>query len=97
MAVFLAEGVVVKEQFETGDVGYAPMGAGHYIRNTGPGVLRVLVGFNNGHYLANDLTAWLGSNPPDILSANLGLPMEVVDKLPRGENFMIPGRKGAAR
>ncbi|WP_429069763.1 cupin domain-containing protein [Bosea sp. OAE752] len=33
MSVFLAEGQVVTEQFEAGDVGYAPMGAGHYIRS----------------------------------------------------------------
>lgn len=63
MAVFLAEGVVVTETFEAGDVGYAPMGAGHYIRNTGSTVLRVLVGFNNGRYEANDLSAWLAANP----------------------------------
>ncbi len=35
MSIFLAEGQVVTEQFEAGDIGYAPMGSGHYIRNTG--------------------------------------------------------------
>ncbi|WP_206525423.1 cupin domain-containing protein, partial [Mesorhizobium sp. M7A.F.Ca.CA.001.12.1.1] len=78
MAVFLAEGQVVIEQFEAGDIGYAPMGSGHYIRNTGPGVLRVLVGFNNGHYEANDLSAWLAANPVDVLAANLSLPRVAV-------------------
>lgn len=91
MAVFLAEGQVVTEQFEAGDVGYAPMGAGHYIRNTGTTLLRVLVGFNNGHYEANDLSAWLASNPVDVLATNLGLPRDVAARLPRQERFMIPG------
>jgi mannose-6-phosphate isomerase-like protein (cupin superfamily) len=27
----------------TGDIGYVPTGAGHYIRNTGSGILRVLL------------------------------------------------------
>ena len=35
MGVFLAQGNAVIDQFEAGDVGYAPMGAGHYIKNTG--------------------------------------------------------------
>jgi oxalate decarboxylase len=94
MAVFLAEGQVVTEQFEAGDVGYAPMGAGHYIRNTGPGILRVLVGFNNGHYQANDLSAWMASNPPDVLATNLNLPREIADRLPRQESFIVPARHG---
>ncbi len=91
MAVFLAEGQVVTDQFNAGDVGYAPMGAGHYIRNTGDGVLRVLVGFNNGHYQSNDLSAWLASNPADVLASNLGLPRATAERLPHQPMFMIPG------
>ena len=81
MAVFLAEGQVVTEQFEAGDIGYAPMGSGHYIRNTGPGILRVLVGFNNGHYEANDISSWLAANPVDVLSTNLGLSRSTAEAL----------------
>jgi Thermophilic glucose-6-phosphate isomerase and related metalloenzymes len=40
MAVYLGMGHAVTEQFVTGDIGYVPMGAGHYIRNTGSGILR---------------------------------------------------------
>lgn len=91
MGVFLAEGQAVIDQFEAGDVGYAPMGAGHYIKNTGTGMLRVLVGFNNGHYEANDLSAWIGSNPLDVLATNLGVSRETAAQLPRGEHFFVPG------
>lgn len=90
MSVFLAEAQVVTEQFEAGDIGYAPMGAGHYIKNTGPGVLRVLIGFNSGRYEANDLSTWLATNPSDVLITNLGLPKDLVDELPRGEHFFVP-------
>ena len=34
MAVYLGMGHTVIEKFVTGDIGYVPMGAGHYIRNT---------------------------------------------------------------
>ena len=61
MAVYLGMGHAVTEQFVAGDIGYVPMGAGHYIRNTGSGILRVLTGFNNGHYHAHDLSAWVAS------------------------------------
>lgn len=92
MAVFLAEGQVVIDQFEAGDVGYAPMGAGHYIRNTGDSVLRVLVGFNSGHYQSNDLSAWVASNPPSVLASNLGIPRETANDLPRSPLFMVSER-----
>jgi oxalate decarboxylase len=48
MAVYLGMGHTVTEQFVTGDIGYVPMGAGHYIRNTGSSISRLLLGFNTG-------------------------------------------------
>ena len=88
MGVYLGMGHAVTEQFETGDIGYVPMGAGHYIRNTGSGILRLLAGFNNGHYRSHDLSAWVASNPPDVLAANLGLPRAVADTLPKERLFI---------
>ena len=81
MAVFLAEGQAGAEQLQAGDVGYAPMGAGHYIRNTEPTLLKVLIGFNNRHYLANDLSAWMATKPLDVFAINLGLPRAVVERM----------------
>jgi oxalate decarboxylase len=88
MAVYLGIGHTVTEQFVTGDIGYVPMGAGHYIRNTGSGILRVLIGFNNGHYHSHDLNTWLASNPPDVLATNLGLPLTIAETLPRETLFI---------
>ena len=89
-SVFLAQGTVVTERFEAGDVGYAPMGAGHDIKNTGPGPLKVLVGFNSPHYRSNELSAWLASNPVDILATNLGVPAELAGRLPKESHVFIP-------
>jgi oxalate decarboxylase len=92
MAVYLGRGQTVTEQFLTGDIGYVPMGAGHYIRNTGDGVLRLLIGFNHGDYRSHDLNAWLASNPPDVLATNLGLPRTVAETVPRETSFIARPR-----
>jgi oxalate decarboxylase len=62
------------------------MGAGHYIRNTGSGILRLLIGLNNDH--SHDLNTWLASNPPDVRAANLGLPLTVAETVPRETLFI---------
>jgi oxalate decarboxylase len=92
MAVYLGKGQTVTEQFVMGDIGYVPMGAGHYIRNTGGGVLRLLIGFNHGDYRSHDLNTWLASNPPDVLGANLGLPRTIADAVPQQTFFIARPR-----
>jgi oxalate decarboxylase len=90
MTVFLAQGQAVTEQFAAGYVGYVPMGAGHYIKNTGPGVCRLLLGFKSGHYQVIDLSAWLASNPQALVAGNFSIPAELAKKLPTGDLFMVP-------
>jgi oxalate decarboxylase len=90
MTVFLAEATSVTETFSAGDVGYVPMGAGHYIKNTGTDVCRILVGFNSGRYEAIDISEWIAGNPKDVLRTNLGIPLEVVNELPEKKLFMVP-------
>jgi len=90
MTVFLAEATAVTEHFNAGDIGYVPMGAGHYIKNTGTEVCRILIGFNAGNYEAIDLSEWLASNPEDVLSTNFGIPKEIVAKLPKKKVFIKP-------
>ncbi|KLT64697.1 cupin domain-containing protein [Pedobacter sp. BMA] len=90
MTVFLAEATAVTEQFSAGDVGYVPMGAGHYIKNIGTEVCRILIGFNSGNYESIDLSEWLAANPDDVLITNFGIPAEVVKKLPGRKLFIAP-------
>ncbi|MGN8055033.1 cupin domain-containing protein [Pedobacter sp. 22163] len=88
MTVFLAEATAVTEEFNSGDVGYVPMGAGHYIKNTGTEVCRILIGFNAGNYESIDLSQWLSSNPQDVLVTNFGVSKELIDKMPKSELFI---------
>jgi len=93
MTVFLAEATAVTEQFEAGDVGYVPMGAGHYIKNTGTEVCRILIGFNNGNYEAIELSEWLAGNPEDVLITNFGIDAELAAKLPKAKLFIKPEKE----
>lgn len=88
--MFLAEGQFISDQFESGDIGYVPVGAGHYIKNTGKDKLIVLLGFNSGNYEAIDLSMWLSGNPKDILAANFETTKEMIEKFPSQEKFIIP-------
>ena len=90
MSVFLAEATVVTEQFNAGDVGYVPMGAGHYIKNTGDTVCKILIGFNSGVYQSIDLSAWLAGNPKDVVTTNFNLKPGEVEKLPTNKIFIQP-------
>ena len=89
MTVFLAEHTAVTEHFEAGDVGYAPMGAGHYIKNTGTDVCRVLIGFNNGDYQSIDLSDWLKGVPKALLKGNFSIPDELVNQFPSQSEFIV--------
>jgi oxalate decarboxylase len=81
------------EQLETGDVGYIPQGYGHSIENIGKSAARILIGFNTGVYQSIDLTQWVAGNPADVLATNFSQPVQVIEKLPKGDVF-IAGELG---
>ncbi len=90
MTVFASQGQARTEEFRAGDVGYVPMGYGHYIENTGDERCTILIGFNYGLYTEISATGWLASNPALVVATNLGLPVEVVERMPRAERWFVP-------
>jgi oxalate decarboxylase len=85
------------ETLGKGDVGYIPQGYGHSIENKSDGdKARILIGFNTGHYEAIDLSAWIASNPPNVLTTNFGRPRSLVEQFPRGRVFIAP-KEGAPK
>lgn len=90
MTVFLAEGVAVTEEFNAGDIGYAPMGAGHYIKNTGTEVCKILIGFNSGEYRAIELSDWLAGAPNALIEGNFNVPSNIAEKFPKRDLFITP-------
>ena len=92
MTVFLAEATAVKDTFNAGDVGYVPMGSGHYIKNIGDEVCKILIGFNSGHYESIDLGEWLAGNPGNVITTNLGIEDDELKKFPASKEFIIPAK-----
>jgi len=90
MGLFGSHGRSRIEEFGAGDAGYVPRGFGHWVENTGDTPLKVLIGFNSGVYEAIDVSAWLASNPTDLLAANFGAPAASFEEFPHRRVFIAP-------
>lgn len=88
MTVFGSHGRARTEEFAGGDVGYVPQGYGHYIENTGPDELEIVVVFNSGTYESISLTAWMAANPAQLLATNFGVPASTFAGFPKRETGM---------
>jgi len=93
MTEFASSGLSSVFELSDGDIGYSPMGYGHSIENIGDKDCKLLVVFNSGDYEEISLSIWLASNPDELISANLNLPIDTVRKLPKKESFIIKGSK----
>jgi oxalate decarboxylase len=78
------------ELLHAGDVGYIPQGYGHSIENVGSGWSRILIAFNSGIYESIDLSAWIASNPVDVLATNFNKPESLIRTFPRKDVFIAP-------
>lgn len=81
MTVFGSEGRKITREFEPGDVGYVPMGYGHYVESIGDEDCEMLAVFNSGEYQEISLSQWMLSNPSYLLQTNLGVTPEVIKGL----------------
>lgn len=91
MTVFGSEGRKITREFEPGDVGYVPMGYGHYIESIGAEDCEMLAVFNSGEYQEMSLSKWMNSNPEYLLQTNLGVSADVVKGLQKKvEKFSDP-------
>ena len=88
--VFATAGRARTMDFETGDVGYVPLGAPHYVENTGNTDLRFLELFRSSSYQDVSLNEWLANTPPDVVVANLGIDKASLEKLPKVKPVFMP-------
>ena len=88
--VFATAGHARTMDFEGGDVGYVPLGAPHYVENTGNTDLQFLELFRSDRYQDVSLNEWLANTPPDVVEANLGLDKASWGKLPKTKTVFIP-------
>ena len=87
MTVFGSQGRKITREFGPGDVGYVPMGYGHYIECIGNEECEMLGVFNTGDYQEISLSQWLASNPSLLLQTNFGVSPEIVSGLRKKEDL----------
>jgi oxalate decarboxylase len=91
MTLFASQGMARTETFNAGDVGYVPMGCGHYLENTGEERCRILLGFNAGAYEQISLSGWLAANPRQLVASNFNVPLATVDRFPDTTEILADG------
>jgi oxalate decarboxylase len=70
MTVFGAKGRKITREYGPGDVGYVPMGYGHYLETVGDEPCEMLAVFNSGTYQEISLSEWLAQTPTRLLETN---------------------------
>lgn len=87
VGVFLEPGVSATEVMRAGDVGFAPQGSGHYLRNIGKEMAHVVLIFNSGEFTNVDLNNFLGVVPPSWVASSL----DVSNMEAHGINYKLAG------
>jgi oxalate decarboxylase len=80
------------DTFGPGDVWYFPRGWGHSIRGIGSSECHFILIFDDGAFAEDhtlSITDWLAHTSPAVVSQSLGLGMEWVAKLPKGEAYFV--------
>jgi oxalate decarboxylase len=90
MTVFGSESKARTFDFRSGDVGYVPFGMGHYIENTGTGMLRFLEMFRSDRYADLSLNQWLALTPRVLVEAHLKIGGDVIAGLPSRKVPILP-------
>lgn len=87
MTVFGSKGRKITREFGPGDVGYVPMGNGHYIETVGDQECEMLAVFNAGDYQEISLSEWLAKTPKQVLETNFGVAPSIIDSLRKGSTL----------
>lgn len=93
--VMAPNGEAATDDFEPGDIWYFPKGHGHALQNIGIEEAHFLLGFDDGRFSefgTFSITDWVAHTPPKIASRNLLLPSDMVNKLPKKELYILPGK-----
>ena len=91
MTVFNAGPRAQTIDFKPGDVGVVPKSQGHYIQNTGPDEIQMLIIFKAAEYQEVDLADWLTHAPPELVAQHLNIDPAVIARFPRDQLGIQPG------
>jgi len=90
MTVFAAGSTARTMDFEEGDVGYIPISNPHYIENTGNSDLVFIEMFKSSEYQDISLAEWMAHTPHQLINQHLGVPMSMLDSIPKQEAVVTP-------
>lgn len=87
MGVFTAPGESSTAVIGAGDLGFAPRGSGHYLKNIGKEMAHVVLIFNAGQFTNVDINNFLGAVPPSVTATSINADTELVETF----NFELSG------
>ena len=90
MTVFVGGATARTMDFEEGDVGYVPVSNPHYIENTGDSDLVFIELFKSSEYQDISLAEWMAHTPHLLMNQHLGVPMSMLDGIPKQEAVVTP-------
>jgi oxalate decarboxylase len=61
------------------------------VEQVGDNPTQMLILFNSGVYQEISLNAWLGANPPSLLTDNFGIPRSTVDQFSKKSRGILRG------
>ncbi|HEY3885869.1 MAG TPA: oxalate decarboxylase family bicupin [Vicinamibacterales bacterium] len=89
MTVFASSEKARTFDYQAGDVGYVPFAMGHYIENTGDGLLVFLEVFRSDHFADVSLQQWMALTPRPLVKAHLSLEDTMLDRLSRQKPIIL--------
>ncbi|MGH9409543.1 MAG: oxalate decarboxylase family bicupin [Vicinamibacterales bacterium] len=89
MTVFASSEKARTFDYQAGDVGYVPFAMGHYIENTGDGLLVFLEVFRSDHFADVSLQQWMALTPRALVKAHLNLDDAMLDRLRREKPIIL--------
>jgi oxalate decarboxylase len=94
ITVLNPDGTVFIDDVKKGDLWFFPAGYPHSIQGLGPDGCEFLLVFDNAlfsEYQTFLISDWVAHTPPDLLQKSMHLPASAVAKLPKHEEYIMPG------
>ncbi|NHN83263.1 cupin domain-containing protein [Acetobacter musti] len=89
MTVFASGGKARTFDYCAGDVGYVPLGMGHYLENIGDEPMVFLEAFKSDHFADFSANQWLGLSPRQMVKEHLNLDDETLSKLRQDKPLIV--------
>jgi oxalate decarboxylase len=94
ITVLNPDGTVFIDDVKKGDLWFFPAGYPHSIQGLGPDGCEFLLVFDNAlfsEYQTFLISDWVAHTPPELLEKSMNLPASAVAKLPKHDEYIMPG------